>query len=150
MYGPKSGNGIFHFCIFPDFFKDIYHFLSPLHTAKCNIWVNTPLKYKGVWKNKNSPKYCIGWCAGTHNQNIPWIKWIDSVGGWLKWAPQKNLTQDYVFTVLFGHNLDPMNHWNHINNFFEHSWVCALKWTNDCAPKHMPGSNLSLQEYDVR
>ena len=29
-----------------------------------------------------------------------------------------------------------MNHWNHINNFFEHSWVCALKWTNDCAPKH--------------
>ena len=25
----------------------------------------------------------------------------------------------------------------HINNFFEHSCVCALKWMNDCAPKHI-------------
>ena len=25
--------------------------------------------------------------------------------------------KNFVFTVLFGHNLDPLNHWNHINKF---------------------------------
>ena len=73
-----------------------------------------------------------------HNSQPGPVAQCDTVhfwGGWLLWAPKKSLTQNFVFTVLFGHNLDPMNHWNHMNNFFEHSWVCALKWTNDCAPK---------------
>ena len=29
----------------------------------------------------------------------------------------------FVFTVLFGNFLDPLNHWNHINNFLEQSWI---------------------------
>ena len=33
-------------------------------------------------------------------------------------TPKNVLMQNFVFTVLFGHYLDPLNHWNHINNFW--------------------------------
>ena len=57
------------------------------------------------------------------------------VGSWLLWAPKYILTQNFVFTVLFGHYLDPLNDWNHINNYLEESWICAFKCTLDWTPK---------------
>ena len=47
-------------------------------------------------------------------------------GGWLIWAPKNISTQNFVFTVFFGHNLDPMNHWNHINICL--SIVGSVRW----------------------
>ena len=43
--------------------------------------------------------------------------------------------QNFVFTVLFGHYLDPMNH--HINNFLEQSWMCTFKCMIDWTLKHI-------------
>ena len=40
------------------------------------IFFHTPLIYKGVWKNNNSPKYCMWRCAGTTEQSCNFFtKW---------------------------------------------------------------------------
>ena len=62
---------------------------------------------------------------------------VHFLGGWLLWAPGNILKQNFVFTVLFGHYLDPLNHWNHIHHFLEQGWICAFKCTIDWTPKHM-------------
>ena len=58
-------------------------------------------------------------------------------GGWLIRAPKKILTQNFVFTVLFGHKLDPLDHWNHQNNFSNRvgksTSICAI----DLAVQHI-------------
>ena len=62
---------------FPDFFNNQIPFSEKLQLCSVVpahrhmqylgelVFFHTPLIYKGVWKNTNSPKYCIGWCAGT-------------------------------------------------------------------------------------
>ena len=71
--------GIFtiFFVFFPIFWKFKFHFLKKLQLCSVVpahrhmqylgelVFFHTPLIYKEVWKNKNSPKYCIRWCAGT-------------------------------------------------------------------------------------
>ena len=56
---------------------------------------------------------------------------VHLLGCWLSWAPKKNLMQNFVFTLLFGHNLDPLDHWNHQNNFSNRvgksTSICAIK-----------------------
>ena len=62
--------------------------------------------------------------------------WYSSFfGGVGFYEPEKKLMQNFVFTVLFGHYLDPMNH--HINNFLEQSWMCTFKCMIDWTLKHI-------------
>ena len=70
-------NFYYFFGFFQIFWKFKFHFLKKLQLCSVVpahrhmqylgelIFFHTPLIYKGVWKNNNSPKYCIGWCAGT-------------------------------------------------------------------------------------
>merc|ERR1712218_351767 len=40
------------------------------------VFFHTPLYIRGVWKNTNSPKYCIGWCARATEQSCNFFtKW---------------------------------------------------------------------------
>ena len=67
----------YFFLFFPIFWKFKFHFLKKLQLCSVVpahrhmqylgelVFFHTPLIYKGVWKNTNSPKYYIGWCAGT-------------------------------------------------------------------------------------
>ena len=55
-YGPKFVN----ICKYFDSVVPAHH---PMQYLGELIFFHTPLIYKGVWKNNNSPKYCIGWCA---------------------------------------------------------------------------------------
>ena len=48
---------------------------------------------------------------------VSWWLWWQFQQFWLLKAPKNVLTQNFVFTVLFGHNLDPLDHWNPQNNF---------------------------------
>ena len=40
------------------------------------VFFHTPLYIRGVWKNTNSPKYCMWRCAGTTEQSCNFFtKW---------------------------------------------------------------------------
>ena len=96
------------------FWKFKFHFLKKIHFPLV-ISTGHTVKLLGIfWLFLLLPTYGMG----------------------LAFEPPINVDENIVFTVLFGHNLDPLNHWNHINNFLEHSWFCAIKSMNDCSPKH--------------
>ena len=65
--------------------------------------------------------FTIGLKCTFKRVNALWRSWKISCWQfqqfWLLRAPKNVLTQNFVFMALFGHNINPLDHWNPQNNF---------------------------------
>ena len=66
-YGPKFVN----ICKYFDSVALAHH---PMQYLGELVFFHTPLYIRGVWKNTNSPKYCIGWCARATEQSCNFFR----------------------------------------------------------------------------
>ena len=66
-YGPKFVN----ICKYFDSVALAHH---PMQYLGELLFFHTPLYIRGVWKNINSPKYYIGWCARATEQSFNFFR----------------------------------------------------------------------------
>ena len=66
-YGPKFVN----ICKYFDSVVPAHH---PMQYLGELLFFHTPLYIRGVWKNINSPKYYIGWCARATEQSFNFFR----------------------------------------------------------------------------